>query len=925
MPADRVLTAGGVANAPWSDVRSAPAGMGLSVAAVKGMLLARGTACQRLYPRLLLVDSTRVGSLSATGQIKQLFLEGWPQNRLLQVYEKGGRLCLQRFAAVPETGEAQALTVEALLEACRDFKPDVIYFRPIDSERLFEFAEQAIDTLGKPLVIQIMDDWPERLRVQNPARYVKLDAVLRRLLALARVRLSICRAMSEAFARRYAQTFLPLANGVDVEALPAKAWGAEQTFSEERPFLLRYMGALADDMTFASITDVAAVVAELAPRLPLRFEVFTMDWCIAKAREALDGMPGVVVLPLVSTEQYPQFLSEADALLIAYNFDAASLRYIGLSMANKLPECLASGAPLLAYGPKAAATIAYLEEAGCAHIVPFRDAGLLREAIERLVADSGYRQMLGQAGRARVRSHHAKQPVIETFLAVHWEAIVQANSTSQVLCGPYARAHAAHYDETDCIAEMFDGYLSGSVMIDVGAHYGSSLKPFVKMGWRVYAFEPDAKNRQQLLERLAKLPNAEQLVKLDTRAVGNESRSQAPYYRSDESTGISGLSAFHASHKSEHTVEVVTLAAALADEPISAVDFLKIDTEGYDLFVLQGFPWERCSPAVIECEYEDAKTVPLGYDFHDLATYLVSKGYSVYVSEWHPVIRYGIRHDWSRLARYPCELSNPASWGNLLAFRDPVDESKLVGTVNELVGLDNTLPIPVQNLFAEVLLDPPSVENPLQFLRVSPNKHFKPLSPTVWHYSHDEKNNHKFWMVIFKPAEDMQGREYTGGIRLQANRAVDMRLTLARHGDKPYEGAYHNFHLTPGVTERIHLSRRFAGEHSELKIQIEIVNLEGCDAVEFTIDSIYVAESLTSIGERITEDQINLQAANRLFREGDYRKAMAIYLRLHKARPFALYADAALLSAHWIGMRSVDCLDELRRRLDSDKKIDRGI
>src|SRR3546814_10935540 len=83
---------------------------------------------------------------------------------------------------------------------------------------------------------------------------------------------------------------------------------------------------------------------------------------------------------------------------------------------------------------------------------------------------------------------------------------------------------------------------------------------------------------------------------------------------------------------------------------IDGVDFLKVDTEGHDLFVLQGFPWERFRPAVIECEFEDAKTVPLGYTFHDMARFLLAKGYRVLVSEWHPIIRSGVRPDWRRSA-----------------------------------------------------------------------------------------------------------------------------------------------------------------------------------------------------------------------------------------------------------------------------------
>src|SRR3546814_14933106 len=67
-----------------------------------------------------------------------------------------------------------------------------------------------------------------------------------------------------------------------------------------------------------------------------------------------------------------------------------------------------------------------------------------------------------------------------------------------------------------------------------------------------------------------------------------------------------------------------------------------------------------------------------------MAGFLLEQVSRVYVSEWHPIVRYGIRHDWRRLVPYPCELSDPSARGNLLAFRDPIDESVLAGAIGKL-------------------------------------------------------------------------------------------------------------------------------------------------------------------------------------------------------------------------------------------------
>ncbi len=69
-------------------------------------------------------------------------------------------------------------------------------------------------------------------------------------------------------------------------------------------------------------------------------------------------------------------------------------------------------------------------------------------------------------------------------------------------------------------------------------------------------------------------------------------------------------------------------------------------------------------------EFEDAKTVPTGYMWTDQAEYLLGLGYKVLVSEWQPLQQYGSGHAWQGSRRYPCELHNPAAWGNLIAARE---------------------------------------------------------------------------------------------------------------------------------------------------------------------------------------------------------------------------------------------------------------
>ncbi|HEX5475772.1 MAG TPA: FkbM family methyltransferase [Vicinamibacterales bacterium] len=222
-------------------------------------------------------------------------------------------------------------------------------------------------------------------------------------------------------------------------------------------------------------------------------------------------------------------------------------------------------------------------------------------------------------------------------------------------------------EEAAMVFRLLRAASTNGVMVDVGAHIGTASLPFARSGWRVFAFEPDPSNRGQLERAVASFPR----VLVDPRALADQPRQQAPFYTSRVSTGISGLTAFHPSHVVTSSIDVTTLRDFCAEHPLERVDFLKVDTEGFDLFVLRGVPWEQFNPRVIVCEFEDAKTRPLGYSFQDLARLLIQQHYALVVSEWYPVRRYGGPHRWRRFARYPCDLVDGNAWGNIIAVQDP--------------------------------------------------------------------------------------------------------------------------------------------------------------------------------------------------------------------------------------------------------------
>lgn len=334
-----------------------------------------------------MIDNTAIGSNTATGRVKKTLLGDWPQSQLLQIYQvKNG------FRTLTLDNNDSFFT-EDILNVCRKFAPEAVYVRPTDLASL-EMVERVIETLGVPYAVHIMDDWPDRLRITDSNQFLILDKALRKLLSRASIRWSICEKMSFAYSKRYGVSFESLANGIEINHFP------NTTKTEiKRPFVVRYMGGLAKDMTFDSVFDIAQVISQLYQEIDIEFNIHTMDWYRKAAEKASIGLNGTRIYELVPWSQYYNTMSSSDTLVIAYNFDETSVNYTKFSLANKMPECLASGVPLLAYGPSDVATIEYLERTSCSCVVNQRNLLLLKENLLRLATNPELRNTL--ASRAR--------------------------------------------------------------------------------------------------------------------------------------------------------------------------------------------------------------------------------------------------------------------------------------------------------------------------------------------------------------------------------------------------------------------------------------------------------------------------------------------------------------------------------------------
>ncbi len=627
----------------------------------------------RPAPRVLLIDMTRIGDATATGELKATLFADWPRDAIMQLHVTSGEAL-----GVYLNGRERNTPLFAIEKLAQDFDPEVVLYRPAPrTAELHHTAMRLIDRLRTPLVTWIMDDWPTAYSAEDPAAATKLLRDWRKLLSRSVARLSISDAMSGAFKARYGYDFTAIANGVDPADWP------DAVPNKDDDLKVRYAGSLAENMTLHSIVKVAQAVEQLAEGgVGIQFEIKTRElWRRIAEPQLKDLKHTRFIVADLQPVEYRTWLSGADISVIAYNFDERSKSYIQYSLANKLPECLASGAPLLAIGPSDVATISALEKYDAGLRVTENSSDAIFNALKTLAAAPERRREIGEKGQQIAFQHFnvikARQKMSEVLTASARETARENGDFIEE-----ERDVGAHVDETAVVARLLSNRRGrGHVMIDVGAHVGTSAAYFHKLGWAIHCFEPDAKNRTKLKERFAGVDT----VSIDPRAVSDSASRGVAFFTSQESTGISGLSAFRETHEETGRVDVTTIADIIREHRIATVDFLKIDVEGFDFSVLKGSPWAAMHPDVIECEFEDAKTKPMGHSWRDIAAYLAEKNYTVYISEWHPIIRYGIPHDWRRVIPFNENTEVPGdAWGNLLAFKQDPGLNQLRATFSAL-------------------------------------------------------------------------------------------------------------------------------------------------------------------------------------------------------------------------------------------------
>ena len=305
-------------------------------------------------------------------------------------------------AGVPDRG----LLSPALANWIRSFRPEMVY-SILGSPGIVDLVDQIHRRFEIPIAVHLMDDG-----VTDPRRSGLFGRYLRRLyrrkflaiLKKASLRMAICDAMARAYEERYGCSFDAYQNTIDLAQWRESA-GSDLTPGD--PVRIAYVGSVLVSGQLHSLLHCCEAVRALHEKeRKIRLDIHTPCFREPALACAVCREPPVYLHDTIRTDdEFRRTLCEADVLLLPVNFDRKSIDFIRLSMPTKVPAYLASGTPILVYGPRNVAQVEYALEAGWGHVVSERSMDDLVAGLKRIIDDADLRQRLSGAALKAAPRH----------------------------------------------------------------------------------------------------------------------------------------------------------------------------------------------------------------------------------------------------------------------------------------------------------------------------------------------------------------------------------------------------------------------------------------------------------------------------------------------------------------------------------------
>lgn len=286
-------------------------------------------------------------------------------------------------------------------------KPTYIFLAPGKAKFIYDVALKISGKYHLPIVTYFADDY---YFVNNPKKVMEqaqLELLKRKMKHLADASthfFSISEEMHCLYEREFNVPTSTIMTGASISF-------ASEPNIMSHPTVITYMGNIQCGR-WRSIADVGRALDKINRRRGTSYELhlYTGEKD-PKILSAFNGISAIQMCGYVSGEKYWKAFNSAEMFLHVEAFDFESIDVVRHSISTKIADCLASGRPLLAYGPSGIASIDYLKQNDCAYVVTDFDE-LDQGLQDSLGGTVDWMHIVEQALKMAKKNHCAKKSSI---------------------------------------------------------------------------------------------------------------------------------------------------------------------------------------------------------------------------------------------------------------------------------------------------------------------------------------------------------------------------------------------------------------------------------------------------------------------------------------------------------------------------------
>lgn len=241
-------------------------------------------------------------------------------------------------------------------------KPEVIFVAPGDAKFIYNMALKISKEFKIPIVTYVCDEYyfvKKPNDILGKIRVFCLKKKIKQLICKTSHIVTICEELKQVYSKGFSVPATVIMTGTSYSL-------ATSPLIKKDPKSITYMGNIRCNR-FNSLAEIGRELKKLNNQKGTDFSlnIYTAE----KDESVLNALKGIDTIKLcgyVSGNDFYRVFHNADMLLHTEAFDEKSIDSVKNSVSTKIADSLASGIPLLAYGPKEVASMQHLIDNKCA-------------------------------------------------------------------------------------------------------------------------------------------------------------------------------------------------------------------------------------------------------------------------------------------------------------------------------------------------------------------------------------------------------------------------------------------------------------------------------------------------------------------------------------------------------------------------------